>query len=384
VAQPVAPSVPPSRTPSGVSRSTRPSAASGVTLLDARWKWFALLFAVWTLLALLSVAQTAMAFSQRGQPIAWGQLFAARFLDWYSCAVFTPVFFWLVRRYPLDETPKRVAIPLYLLVSGVCAVLKFALQLPIVRLIGGPGTMTLGAVLAQGFLVELMIFWAIIAAIQALELQRRLSQREQLALQLRAQLSEAELELLKGQLRPHFLFNTLNGVASLIHTAPDVADFVVVQLSDLLRASLDHEGAREVPLAEELALLDKYLAIMDARFGGRLSIDREISPAALSALVPQFLLQPLIENALEHGIGRRAGAGRITIRASVEGAGRLRLEVSDDGAGLAGGSTTDEGVGLRNTRQRLQRLHGDDQSLALSPISGGGTLVVVEIPLRRG
>ncbi|HVT39345.1 MAG TPA: histidine kinase [Gemmatimonadaceae bacterium] len=366
-----------------MSRSARPPGATGLTLLDARWKWFALLFAVWTLLALLSVAQTAMAFSQRGQPIAWGQLFASRFLDWYSCAVFTPAFFWLVRRYPLDETPKRITVPLYLVVSGACAVLKFALQLPIVRLIGGPRTMTLRAVLAQGFLVELMIFWAIIAAIQALELQRKLSRRERVALRLRAQLSEAELELLKGQLRPHFLFNTLNGVASLIHTAPDVADFVVVQLSDLLRASLDHEGAREVPLADELALLDKYLAIMDARFGGRLSIDRAVSAAARSALVPQFLLQPLIENALEHGIGRRAGAGRITIRASVDGADRLRLEVSDDGAGIAGGSVTDEGVGLRNTRQRLERLYGHRQSLALSPIPGGGTLVVVEMPLCR-
>jgi two-component system LytT family sensor kinase len=383
VTQSVAPSDLSSRTPPSVPRGARSSAASGATLLDARWKWFALLLAVWTLLALLSVAQTAMAFSQRGQPIAWGQLFAWRFLDWYSCAVFTPVFFWLVRRYPLDETPKRITIPLYLVVSGVCAALKFALQLPIVRLIWGPSTGTFRAMLAQGFLVELMIFWAIIAAIQALELQRKLSQREQLALRLRAQLSEAELELLKGQLRPHFLFNTLNGVASLIHTAPDVADFVVVQLSDLLRASLDHEGAREVPLAEELALLDKYLAIMDARFGGRLRIDREISAAARTAFVPQFLLQPLIENALEHGIGRRAGAGRITIRVSVDGAERLRLEVSDDGAGLADGNALEDGVGLRNTRQRLERLYGDDQSLALSPIPGSGTVVAVSIPLRR-
>jgi LytS/YehU family sensor histidine kinase len=227
-----------------------------------------------------------------------------------------------------------------------------------------------------------VIFAGVIAVIHALALQQRLAQREQLALELRAQLSEAELEMLKGQLQPHFLFNTLNGVASLIHTAPDTADFIVVQLADLLRASLGHEGTREIPLAEELALLDKYLAIMEARFFGRIAIDREIDAATYSALVPQFLLQPLVENAFEHGIGRRADGGRIRIRASIVNDSRLRLEVSDDGAGLSHDATVAERVGLGNTRQRLERLYGDAQSLVLAALPDGGALVSVELPLR--
>src|ERR1043166_2297450 len=356
---------------SDLSSLTRAAASTGARGSSAfvrarpgsRWKLAWMGFGVWRGLVALSLAPAAVGLAQRGLPIQWTSLVAGRSIDWYTCALFTPVFFWLVRRYPLDTTRRRTAVPIYVAVTSACVVLKYAIMyvvmLPLERLVEGSGRMTLTTLLAQNFLLEFLIFCGVIALIHAFALQRRLSQREQLALELRAQLSEAELEVLKGQLQPHFLFNTLNGVASLIHTDPAAADFVVVQLADLLRSSLDHRGARVIPLGEELALLDKYLAIMEARFHGRLSVHREIDAATREALVPQFLLQPLVENALEHGIGRRAGAGQITIRARAGDGARLRLEVSDDGAGLSREVDANEGVGLGNTRQRLERLYGE-------------------------
>jgi len=352
------------------------------TATPSRWMWGWMLFAAWTIFAFASVLQVAAAFNQRGQSIPWRGIIPERLIDWYTCAIFTPVCFWLVRRYPLNTSRLRVAIPGYVLVISVCVALKCLLMVWIFRIVGGPPGTTFVRAIAQSFLFDLIVLFGVVAVIQVLELQAQSAQREQVALALRAQLSEAELQILKGQLQPHFLFNTLNGVASLIHTSPDTADFVVVQLADLLRASLELDGAREIPLSAELTLLDKYLAIMTARFQGRLAIDKEIEDAARTALVPQFLLQPLVENAFEHGIGRRAGAGRINIRAAVLPSSRLRLEVSDDGAGVATDAALENGVGLTNTTRRLERLYGEREPLRLSSLPGGGARVSVEIPFR--
>ena len=336
-------------------------------------------FLAWTALAGLSIIQSAMAFSERGQPVRWGQLVPARLTDWYTCAIFTPVLLWLVRRYPLDAETGVRRVPLYLAVTSACVVAKYALMVGIIRTFA-QGNASLREALAQNFLMELMIFWAVVGVLHAVDLRQRLVQREQAALALRAQLSEAQLQVLKGQLRPHFLFNALNGVASLIHTAPKTADFIVVQLADLLRASLDHDGTREIPLSEELVLLDKYLAIMQARFGERVAIVKDIDDATQRALVPQFLLQPLVENAFEHGVGQRGGHGTISIRSS-RANGSLRLEITDDGPGLSVASPP-EGVGLGNSRRRLAQLYGDSQSIALRPLPGGGATTAVELPLR--
>ncbi len=343
---------------------------------------FWLPFTIWTLLVLASIAQSAIARAEAGLPLHWTGLVMGRVVDWYTCAIFTPVFIQLVRRRPLTADSWLQRMPLYLLVTSVCVVLKYALMFAILHWTAPAQGTPFSRVLVQSFVLESMIFWAVIAAVHAFELHGRLSQREQVAAELRAQLSQTELEMLKGQLQPHFLFNTLNGVASLIHTDPKTADFVVVQLADLLRASLEHEGARVISLTDELALVDKYLAIMEARFGGIVVIKREIAVETLPAYVPQFLLQPLVENAFEHGIGRRAGAGQITIRSSIPRENRLLLEVTDDGAGISADRENPHGVGLGVTRRRLQRLYGDEQSLTLSAPGGGGAVAAVELPLR--
>lgn len=350
----------------------------------SRWPGFAVGLAVWTVFPLLSVAAATLSLHARGQSVPWRSVIASNGLVWYGCAAFTPGLSLLVRRWPPQVRFRRLALytGTTLLCAAVWSVLVFAGS----RLIGGRGGVwrMAAAALPQMAIIGLALFAATIVVLHTLELTRRLRQREQVALGLRTRLSEAELEILKGQLQPHFLFNTLNGVASLIHTAPRTADFVLVQLADLLRASLAHRGTREISLRDELALLDKYLAIQAARFEDKVVIERRIAADAGAALVPQFLLQPLVENAFEHGLARRSGAGRVWIGASIEGGAppRLRLEIGDDGAGLASAGDAREGVGLSNTRRRLEHLYDERQSLRLAPLPGGGTLVVVELPLR--
>jgi two-component system, LytTR family, sensor kinase len=345
------------------------------------------LFGIWTALALLSVLQTALFISHRGDAVSWGRLLSSRLLDWYSCALFTPAFFWLARRYPIDRTHWTRALPVQLAASILAVILKYALLVGILRSLLRQSNASLVGALSSNFFIELMIFWAVIGLVHAIVFYRRWQEREQLATELRARLMEAQLEVLKGQLRPHFLFNTLNSVSTLVHSDPHAADRMVVQLGDLLRASLEHSGTHEIPLAEEMLLLDRYLGIMRVRFRDRLRVELAIAPEVRSALVPHFILQPLVENALEHGIARRAGAGLLMIAARAEGT-SLHLTVGDDGPGMdtsvrsANGSAPDEGVGLGNTRLRLRQLYGDAQCLTIGRMAAGGTLVSMTLPLR--
>lgn len=346
------------------------------------WEGVALAYGVWTLLALLSIAAPAFTMHGRGQPIPWTSLVPNSFIEWYVDGLASVVLVWTVHRYPVGAARIGKLLPVYGVAMIAAIAVKLAISLPLLRAVGSSAAMPRTNVAVQEVAAGVVVFSVLAMVLNVLELQRRLKHREQIALELRAQLSEAELELLKGQLQPHFLFNTLNGVASLIHTAPAAADLVVVQLADLLRASLDYSGEREIPLSAELSLVDKYVRIMDARFEGKLTVHRDIEPATLAALVPQFILQPLVENAFEHGIARRGGAGQISIRVDRDGTDRLRLEVSDDGAGLDAAAATDAGIGLGNMRRRLERLYGDAQSLTLSARPQGGTVASVHIPFR--
>ncbi|HJU72472.1 MAG TPA: histidine kinase, partial [Gemmatimonadaceae bacterium] len=179
----------------------------------------------------------------------------------------------------------------------------------------------------------------------------------------------------------HFLFNTLHAVSTLMHRDVEAADTMLARLSDLLRRALDDRARLELPLAEELRLLDSYLDIARVRFEDRLTIDLDVPSDALGALVPRFVLQPLVENALQHGIGGREGPGRITIRAIRDGD-RLSLMVCDDGTAgqLRDSGFPREGVGLTNTRQRLRERYGADHELHLSKNGNGGLVVTMNIP----
>jgi len=353
--------------------------------LRAVWKGLRTPLAIagaWTLLSLLAILQGAVSMSQRGQPIALGRWVSVYLADWYTCAIFTPLFFWLARRFPMDRQHWRNGVLVYLPVSIACVLLKYTIFVPIRHAITGrPDSLRLA--LAFNALFELMIFWAVIGVVHAVEFYRRYVDREQLAATLRAQLTEAQLEVLREQLRPHFLFNALNSVLALLHRDPQAADDMIVELSDLLRASLEHHGAHEHALSGEIALVEKYLSIMRHRFEDRLVTEVRVDAAARDALVPQFLLQPLVENALEHGIARRAGSGRVTVTAERK-AHEVWLSVIDDGPSLPDAHAFEEGVGLGNTRKRLAELYGARQRLVVSPVGGGqtGTRVTVVLPMR--
>ena len=197
------------------------------------------------------------------------------------------------------------------------------------------------------------------------------------------QLAEAQLHSLRLQLQPHFLFNTLNTITALIAAEPRAAERMVAGLSELLRASLRLADEQEVPLARELDHLRLYVDIQRTRFGDRLDVAMDVDPAVRSALVPSLLLQPLVENAIRHGITPRASGGRISVRASRD-ADELRLEVRDDGVGAAthDGLLAREGVGLTNTRERLRRLHGARHRFAYETRVGSGFSVRITVPFR--
>ncbi len=185
------------------------------------------------------------------------------------------------------------------------------------------------------------------------------------------------------QLHPHFLFNTLHAIWTLMHKDVETADRMLARLSDLLRITLENSGMQEVPLKQELAFLEPYLEIEQTRFGDRLSVQLDVEPDTLDALVPNLLLQPLVENAIRHGIAPRAAGGRIRISAKRENA-KLRVQVRDNGAGIPESEreVLKEGVGLTNTRARLQQLYGAGHRLELHNAVDGGLEVTLELPFR--
>jgi sensor histidine kinase YesM len=216
--------------------------------------------------------------------------------------------------------------------------------------------------------------------VQALTFYRRSEERERQALELEARLADAKLEALHMQLHPHFLFNTLNAISTLVHKDPNAADEMIGNLSELLRATLD-TGEQEIPLRQELAFLDRYLEIQQVRFGERLRIEKEVDAAALEGYVPTLILQPLVENAIRHGIEPEPAPGTVAIRAESKGD-RLLLSVANNGATARLPAKPEGGIGLANTKARLQQLYGANARLSLNSGSEGGFKVEIEIPLH--
>jgi len=255
-------------------------------------------------------------------------------------------------------------------------------------LLTAPATLNARAWLEDAIVPELAwgltAYLIMLSVAHALEYRRRHQVAAESASRLEAALAGARLQCLQMQLQPHFLFNALNVVSSLIHRDPDAAERMVTRLGDLLRLTLDESAPPTVPLRRELELLEGYLAIERARFRDRLTVDLDVAPGTLEAGVPYLILQPLAENAVRHGVARRAGPGRIAVRARLH-RGYLALEVQDDGEGLAGRSgPAGNGVGLSNTRARLEQLYGTGARLSLVERRSGGATARLVLPLRVG
>lgn len=233
------------------------------------------------------------------------------------------------------------------------------------------------------FHTNLLVYAAIVLAWHALNYYREWRERELQAAALEAQLAQTQLQALKIQLQPHFLFNTLNSISALNHEDPKAANRMIARLSELLRLSLENDGAQEVALHQELDFLKRYLEIQQVRFGDRLRVRIDVAPETMDARVPNLLLQPLVENAIRHGIAPFAAPGEVHVQACREN-GQLCLRVADTGPGLPKSkpNSAPEGIGLANTRARLRQLYGDAQRFELRNGAERGAIAEVRIPFQ--
>lgn len=364
--------------------TSRPPSAS--SWAHSRRVWL-LGWLAWLVLGLLSAAQGVALSAWFGRPVAWGPMILGRVADWGTCGLFTPAFFWMVERYPIRQPHWRLNVLRHLGASALFVPLKVALYYPVARALFPDSGRGYGVFLLANLFPDLLGYWAAVGVIHAIAYHHESRAKEVETARLDGALRAAELETLRAQLQPHFLFNTLQSISTLIHRDPAAADRMLTDLAELLRASLGHVTAQEVPLHDELGFLERYLAIMRVRFGDRLAIALDVPQDLHDATVPSLVLQPLVENAIRHGMADRTDHGHVTIRARRDGT-TLRLEVEDDGPGMsraAGAGGEGNGIGLANTRERLTRLYGAECALETLGGSGpSGLIARLTIPLRRG
>ena len=307
---------------------------------------------------------------------------------WTGYALWTPAIFWLGRRFRFDRNgwtrAAAVHVPASLLISAVHLGLVGALRFYLQTVRGGAPDLqtTIFDAFFRTLDQTVPVYWVLIGLQHAGDYYRQARVKEVRSARLETRLMESQLQALQQQLQPHFLFNTLHAISTLVHRDPDKADLMVERLSDLLRVTLRKVGVQEVELAEELEYLRAYLDIEQIHFGNRLRVEYRVDAAAMDALVPTLILQPLVENAIRHGLEPMTRAGTLTIEAQADGD-TLWLRVRDDGAGLPKTWKRREGVGLTNTRSRIDRLYGEEAALTVRENPGGGVLVDIYIPLRR-
>ena len=349
--------------------------------------------AVWALLGVIYAGPIYLETHLEKMGHSPWRVFSWGILTWLAWAPLTPAIVWLARRYSLIggawKSSLLVHLPAFLLISMAHSAVATAITLtvrPFDDMGSSPAAFWprfLGRV--QGSLgSDLLIYGGVIGICYALDYYRKYREREFAATRLEAQLAQAQLDSLRMQLHPHFLFNTLNSIVGLVRdNKNNAAVSMLVGLGDLLRHTLEQSSKQDVELREELNFIKLYLSIQEMRFSDRLQIEFDIDPATTKARVPNLILQPLTENALRHGIGRIAGSGVVGISSGVEN-GDLRLTVYDNGAGLPDnwqlkGSA---GIGLANTAARLQQLYGDNHRFDIRNRDGGGVEALIVMPLR--
>jgi two-component system, LytTR family, sensor kinase len=340
-------------------------------------------FAFWTLLGVAFASQFYFSSAQFGNPVSWSRALAYSLADWWTFAALSLPAIWLARREPIERPHRLRAVSLHVLASVAFSFAYISLRAAIAvwQSSNDSFAQSFKFLLFKTWNLNLVVYWFIVSVSLALDYGRKLRERELRAAELEKRLTEARLQALQMQLNPHFLFNTLHAISSLMHQDVEAADRMLVRLSDLLRRALDTTDTQEVTLREEIEFLRSYAEIEQTRFGERLKIEMNIAPETLDAFVPNLVLQPLVENAIKHGIEPHARGGRVVVSAKRQGE-TLRLEVRDNGGGIPNGALHD-GIGLSNTRSRLAQLYGAGQTFDISNADGGGVLVRVEIPFRN-
>jgi two-component system, LytTR family, sensor kinase len=369
---------------------------------DRRWQIWLVSFGVWSLVA-LAAAGTFYKLSRATQsPIALTSALEMQFCQILSYAPFTPFAFAFSTRYPIRRNNWISRTLLYLAAGLIFTAAHVALQSATPFAFWDPKYQEWRSAVWNSHTHRFEVEWAalldlyltsmfndissafipIALAAHVISYTRSLRARDVQTAQLEGQLAKARLQALKSQLQPHFLFNTMHSISSLMLSDAKAADRMMTRLGDLLRMSLQSGGTQITTLSREIEFLNCYLEIEKIRFAEKLSVIFDISPDALDCAVPHLLLQPLVDNAVKHGISKLPDGGEIRIAARAQG-GKLQIDISDNGPGTENGPTPpSSGLGLTITRERLQSLYGEDQSLQLVRLPAGGTMAQVRVPLR--
>lgn len=368
-----------SQTESGISR-----------LLERRSVRLAIIWAGWTMVGLFFTSQVLVSYAYMKSSIPFVKALFWQVSICYLWALATPLVFWLARRFRIERQHLLSRILIHALVGLVLVSTMSAVHYPIfMPFIGSASEMTWFGMFKNVFINldrQLAIYWLLLMMSHALNYYNSFRAGQLKASQLRTQLAQSQLEALKMQLHPHFLFNTLHSISALLNKDTDAARRMITRLGDFLRLTLENAGTQEVTLQEEMEFLHSYLEIERIRFRDRLTTSIEVEPDMLDVRVPNLILQPIVENAMRHAVATHAHAGRIEITAVARN-GCLRIQVKDNGPGLALDqipvNQKGKGVGLSNTKARLERLYGADHLLELANDPEGGLVVTLEIPRKE-
>ena len=346
-----------------------------------------LLLAAWSIPGVLTAAATVLMFPLTPTVRAnIGLFLAASISSWWYWALITPVVMYLVRRYPIAAERRWDYTLKHVLAASVLSfgyVFWYAYTSWVTRpstLAAEPFVPIVRGYVASRLAIGYIIYGTIVAVLVAMAERAGRHARELQEARLRGDLARAQLQSLQMQLQPHFMFNTLHAISMLVEENPPAATVMIRQLGDLLRRTLQLADVPEIPLEDELALLTDYLEIEKTRFGDRLIVTVDVDPTLKTAMVPSFILQPLVENSIRHGIAPRVEGGSVAVHARRVGP-RMQLEVTDDGPGFA--AETSGGVGLSTTSERLAVRYGSEAELRITNGASGRTSVVVELPVSN-
>jgi two-component system, LytTR family, sensor kinase len=340
---------------------------------------------LWSLVGLAIASEIYLSGNFLGRSITWSEAISDALEDWYVYGALSLPVVWLARRFPPELGSRWMTAGIHLGAALLFSIVYITLR----TLVGEVDSWIAGEsasfadifhpLLVRTFPFNLLVYGVILSVSHALDYYRKYHDRTVQTLELEKHLTEARLQALLHQLKPHFLFNTLNGIASLMHTDVDAADRMLVRLSELLRITMSHTGAPQTTVREEVAFLERYLDIEKIRFRDRLDVVIAIDDEAIDAQVPSLILQPMVENAMRHGVEPHARMGRIELTGKRQ-EGNLVLTVADNGAGMSATGPKREGIGVANTRARLVELYGDRQKFELVNRPEGGLCVRITIP----
>jgi len=337
--------------------------------------WFVVSFVAWTAFAVLIRAWVNVERILDGRPPAPASDYVLQFAEMYALGLLTPVLVYVAHVFPPSRRPTSITLAVYL----ATLIVVCTIGLPLLAFAGNiaGAHFTVRTVLGEG-LFTCLTYSVVFVIVLAITQVRIANERAARALRLEADLTKLRVEALQRQLHPHFIFNTLNAVGAIMQTDVATAEEMIAALAALLRTATDKSNRPMVPLREELSLLDRYAFIMKLRYGDRLNVHISAEPRALEILVPTFTLQPLVENAIVHGLDKTASGITIDVSCRLEND-KICIDVSDDGA-APDMLTFQEGVGIGNTRARLAELYGQRANLSIGPRESPGTRLTLAIP----